>query len=92
MNNRSVLDNSLDKKKDWLEKLHKTLKESQHSTIVFTLQNESAIRCCIKQTWEDTREGSEKGMRALFQKRPSNLVFIRKLCDYIENEELHFCK
>lgn len=53
---------------------------------------ESAIRCCIKQTWEETREGSEKGMRALFQKRPSNLVFIRKLCDYIENEELHFCK
>lgn len=180
MNDRSVLDNSLDKKKDWLEKLHKTLKESQHSTIVFTLQNESdfpsmmreyapiitydrimeletgnrvmdnihtfletcnipdsrngtsyiyeciflirkykdekyavtkdiypeiakknrtsaavvesAIRCCIKQTWEETREGSEKGMRALFQKRPSNLVFIRKLCDYIENEELHFCK
>lgn len=41
MNNRSVLDNSLDKKKDWLEKLHKTLEESQHSTIVFTLQNES---------------------------------------------------
>lgn len=41
MNDRSVLDNSLDKKKDWLEKLHKTLKESQHSTIVFTLQNES---------------------------------------------------
>lgn len=38
MNDRSVLDNSLDKKKDWLEKLHKTLKESQHSTIVFTLQ------------------------------------------------------
>ena len=32
MNDRSVLDNSLDKKKDWLEKLHKTLKESQHST------------------------------------------------------------
>lgn len=180
MNDRSVLDNSLDKKKDWLEKLHKTLKESQHSTIVFTLQNESdfpsmmreyapiitydrimeletgnrvmdnihtfletcnipdsrngtsyiyeciflirkykdekyavtkdiypeiakrnrtsaavvesAIRCCIKQTWEETREGSEKGMRALFQKRPSNLVFIRKLCDYIENEELYFCK
>ena len=53
---------------------------------------ESAIRCCIKQTWEETREGSETGMRALFQKRPSNLVFIRKLCDYIENEELHFCK
>ena len=27
MNDRSVLDNSLDKKKDWLEKLHKTLKK-----------------------------------------------------------------
>ena len=180
MNDRSVFDNSLDKKRDWLEELHRTLEESQHSTIVFTLQNESdfpsmlreyapivtydrilelgmgnrvmedihtfletcnipdsrngtsyiyeciflirkykdekyavtkdiypeiakrnrtsaavvesAIRSCIKQTWEETREGSEKGMRTLFQKRPSNLVFIRKLCEFIENGELHFCK
>ena len=49
MNNRSVLDNSLDKKKDWLEKLHKTLKESQHSTIVFTLQNESDFSSTMRE-------------------------------------------
>mgnify|MGYP004626599741 FL=1 len=53
---------------------------------------ESAIRCCIKQSWEENREGSEKGMRTLFPKRPTNLAFMRKLCEYIENEELHFCK
>ena len=44
---------------------------------------ESAIRSAIKVAWDTEGRGVPNGIHARFGERPSNLIFIRYLCDYI---------